>query len=347
MKTIKNLLMGGDEGDLDLTNLYQAGLPVFQQVLYRAFCYSLAVVIPPHALALLLFRHYELGILHLLIAPLYIYNAWCLLRRDTPLLSPGITLASTCLLFVAVFASGFHYIIYLAFCLTATFYVILEPRMARIANLVWVLTLGLISFRVFSVENTASLISSLIITGFLIDISAAILRRQEHMLEQLTVRDPLTNAYNRRALMESLEQAIALHDRYNTPTSLVMLDIDHFKNVNDSFGHREGDTALKNLVTALGERLRKTDRLCRYGGEEFVIVLNGITLEQAVQLAETFCEQLRNNQLIPQTPLTISCGVAEIQQGETSLDWLHRCDELLYQAKDNGRDQVVSELSQR
>lgn len=164
-------------------------------------------------------------------------------------------------------------------------------------------------------------------------------------LREQAIRDPLTNLYNRRFMEETLTLEIHRARRANSTVSLVMMDIDHFKSVNDQFGHRAGDFVLESLGQMLLANTRKSDVACRYGGEEFLIVLPGSSLEDAARRAEHFrlnFEAIRISGKDRSTNATMSIGVACFpDHGEDGEQVLNRADEALYQAKAAGRNCVV------
>lgn len=169
---------------------------------------------------------------------------------------------------------------------------------------------------------------------------------EEELLFQ-AIRDPLTGLFNRRYLEESLEREIAKSKRHKTPLGLIMLDIDHFKVFNDTYGHLAGDVVLTNLSDVLVTYSRREDIACRYGGEEFVLVLPGTS----VGVAKHRAEELRNivesrksvkyeKEKLPS--VTISLGVAVLPEHGTSREKLLAvADEALYSAKNAGRNKVV------
>lgn len=167
---------------------------------------------------------------------------------------------------------------------------------------------------------------------------AIITNRQRELLVELATIDPLTGAGNRRALDDKLQTVVALHRRNATPASLLLIDLDHFKAVNDLYGHSVGDQILCRVTEIINLRIRMTDSLYRIGGEEFVVVLEGQNLDQALHLAEQLRTLVETNELVPDHLVTISLGVAEIRDNEMGSDWLHRADEALYQAKRGGRN---------
>ena len=166
--------------------------------------------------------------------------------------------------------------------------------------------------------------------------SAAALHRAQLLkrLEQLALSDALTGAHNRRAWEERLESDLARSARDGEPVSVVILDLDHFKQFNDRHGHPAGDRLLKAAVARWRETLRRGDLLARYGGEEFAVLLPGAVEHDAVMLAE----RLRKD--VPGST-TCSVGVACWDGEETADELIERADRALYEAKDAGRDRTV------
>ncbi len=173
------------------------------------------------------------------------------------------------------------------------------------------------------------------------------LRENEILRDQLreqAIRDPLTNLFNRRYLQETLERELANAQRADHSVGVLMLDIDHFKRLNDTYGHKAGDLILQALGKLLHTLTRSSDVACRYGGEEFVIVMPGATVQFAAQRAE----QLRANVETMRVPFadttlraTLSLGVAAFpQQGNNGDQVLRAADTALYLAKTSGRNRV-------
>lgn len=167
---------------------------------------------------------------------------------------------------------------------------------------------------------------------------ALITNHQREQLLVLATKDPLTGAGNRRGLDAKLAEIVHSFQRSGANSSLVMLDLDHFKKVNDIHGHAVGDQILQSITEIINLRIRVTDSLYRIGGEEFVVVLEGANLHRAAHLAEQLRTLVDANELVPDHTVTISLGVAELKDGESPNDWLHRADEALYRAKDAGRN---------
>lgn len=185
------------------------------------------------------------------------------------------------------------------------------------------------------------------------DLDAANLRVQEQQrdLERLQSSvgvDFLTELPNRQRLDEFMRDLMNRAERYGQRFAIVIFDLDHFKSINDEFGHAAGDRVLRAIAQLLAEDKRASDFLARYGGEEFVLLLPQTALENAVRLAEKICERIRVRNFQFQTQpirLTVSAGVGEIVPGQDTADSLfERVDKALYRAKNEGRDRIcVSE----
>ena len=164
---------------------------------------------------------------------------------------------------------------------------------------------------------------------------------------RLTTVDGLTQIYNKRYFMEALDWELSRCRRYARALSLVMFDIDHFKQVNDSFGHLAGDYVLKALAEIIKGRIRREDVLARYGGEEFAVVLPEIDLAGATALAEKIRKLVEVHAFVFEKapiPLTVSLGVAALDEKVASSDdFIKVADERLYRAKEAGRNRVASD----
>ncbi len=161
-------------------------------------------------------------------------------------------------------------------------------------------------------------------------------------LERRAVTDPLTGLYNRLKIDELLQHELARVQRYGGALSVVLLDIDHFKAVNDNHGHTAGDRVLAKIGETLLSRTRRTDRVGRWGGEEFLIVCPSSSLEEAVRLAEDLCLTIREQDGPAAARVTASFGLAEYAAGESAEELIHRADLALYDAKRAGRNRVRS-----
>jgi diguanylate cyclase (GGDEF)-like protein len=163
-------------------------------------------------------------------------------------------------------------------------------------------------------------------------------------LRQQAIRDPLTGLYNRRFLEEALEKEVNRSQRHNNELTVMMLDMDHFKRFNDTFGHDAGDYVLKTLGKTLADRVRKEDIACRIGGEEMALILPDTNLEGAKVLADMLCNIIRRMHLTfhgqELGQLSVSIGIAGFpHHGHDGTELLKSADVALYNAKESGRDQ--------
>jgi len=170
--------------------------------------------------------------------------------------------------------------------------------------------------------------------------SALLRKRLELALEHEASFDKLTELYNRRKFEEVLAAEIRRSERYGQSFCLLLLDIDHFKSINDTYGHDQGDEALRAMGEVLRNQSRETDTAGRWGGEEFVLLLPETDIIGAQLVAETLRQQVENHDFGEVGPLTISTGITAHVPGDTSTSLFKRADQALYQAKNNGRNRT-------
>ena len=166
-----------------------------------------------------------------------------------------------------------------------------------------------------------------------------------HQLKHLATTDELTGVMNRRHFMDIFEREIASAERFGHAVSIAMVDIDHFKRINDQHGHATGDLALRKFCNHIEAHLRKTDILCRYGGEEFLIAMPFTDIDGAAHLLEKIRLSLSNIRIPNVRQITASFGVAQHFQEELLADVIARADSALYRAKESGRNKVLVDLS--
>ena len=167
----------------------------------------------------------------------------------------------------------------------------------------------------------------------------------EQKMMEMNVRDGLTGIYNRRHFESRLAAECERHRRYSRQLTLLMIDIDFFKAVNDTYGHQCGDLVLKEVTAGIASLIRKSDCLARYGGEEFCCLLPETSLDNALMLAELFRRHVEGVSLQHEShslKVTISVGVSEFLAEDTSETLLKKADEALYEAKRTGRNKVVT-----
>lgn len=164
------------------------------------------------------------------------------------------------------------------------------------------------------------------------------LKLEKSKYQKLAVTDPLTGALNREGISTIIKKALSVWASAKTPSVLILMDIDNFKRLNDQHGHDVGDCVLQEFVQLVQNNIRETDSLARWGGEEFVVISQGSTLENAESLAHKLCSAIAQHSFSAKG-VTCSFGLSRIQ---TDIEgWFKSADEALYQAKRNGRNQVV------
>jgi diguanylate cyclase len=164
-------------------------------------------------------------------------------------------------------------------------------------------------------------------------------------IQRVAEQDPLTGIPNRRALWRRLGEQLDRFNRYRESCSFIIIDVDHFKEVNDQYGHLNGDKVLQTIGRRLKDRLRKTDLYARYGGEEFCVLLPHQRAKDACIVAEELRMMIKSFEFIAgekQVHVTVSLGVTEFRVGDLMEDVIKRADEALYRAKELGRDRVIS-----
>lgn len=173
------------------------------------------------------------------------------------------------------------------------------------------------------------------------------LARREALIRTLSLTDALTGLGNRRHLDEALSNEKNRAQRYGKPATLIILDIDHFKRINDHYGHEAGDRVLQAIGALLRASLRQTDFAARMGGEEFVIIMPETSLSEGQASAERLRAAVAGNRLSELPDITASFGVAQLAADEPENQWLARADTALYQAKTGGRNRVVCAAGSR
>lgn len=211
------------------------------------------------------------------------------------------------------------------------------------------ITLNAISVAILAIEGSAftsgQTLASFIATAAVVSACAFIfaLRNefQRREMARLARRDALTGIRNRRSMDDALKLAASTANRTGSQYAMVVLDLDHFKDINDNHGHATGDRILVELTRLVEANTRQSDQLFRFGGEEFVILMPGVDREGLRAVVNSLRETLRTELNSPDGAVTASFGAALLEPGEDWESWLKRADDALYQAKDNGRNCIV------
>ncbi len=261
------------------------------------------------------------------------------MNREAFLSPPLVLLLSIALLLLSIYY-GQNYSLYLLYPLLVALPVLMKPR--------WAILLGVLSGLlaaplVFTQYDTTTAVVIGLSMGLTWLVSAWLvfaMTEQSRHLKDMAITDPLTGAYNRRYLELQAEKSLALWHRYERPASLLLVDIDYFKRVNDKYGHAVGDRAIKGLVDLISHRIRRADTLCRFGGEEFVLLLSETPIDDAEKVANKLRVAVAGENILPEGSLTISVGVAAVTDAGDLDHWLNLADTAMYLAKKNGRNRV-------
>lgn len=301
------------------------------------------VILTPFSINNFIQERYLLGIGSMAIVVILAINAWSIRRGRYYHLMILLGLVPAILFFLAlaIIKQG---IVGIVWCYPAiiSFYMILPERKAWIANVALLVITLPITWNIIDTPLAIRITATLLAVSAFSAIFTRVITDQQSNLEALAATDPLTGLFNRTLLQVSLEQAIQQTNRTGEPMTLITLDLDHFKTINDTLGHDAGDTVLQSVAGILHNRLRRIDKIFRLGGEEFLALLHGTDTGNSQQIAEELRKSVESLALFPDQSITVSIGVATFQPGEEWTTWMKRSDDNLYCAKQKGRNQVVA-----
>lgn len=225
------------------------------------------------------------------------------------------------------------------------FHFAMPRHKANLFSIVTLLATGGLMAHYIGTEITVRFTVTLTLTIVLINLALNIIEDLHHRLIEQAILDPLTGAFNRRHMDSCLDYAIERSKRAGAPATLLLIDVDHFKRINDTHGHVAGDRVLGEIVRVVSQRARKLDLLFRIGGEEFLLLLPDTREDSAAIVAEDIRIAVAAAALLKELRVTVSIGVSELHPGETASTWLKHADDAMYVAKNNGRDRVVHRTS--
>ena len=314
----------------------------FRQKATLGIALAAFILLTPFSINHIVQGHVYLGGGSLAVVLLLAGNAWSIWRgRYSPALTfLGIVPTIIFYLVLTIVNQG---IIGVLWCYPAviSFYFMLPERKAWIANgAMLALTLPQ-TWSVIEIPLAARVTATLLAVSVFAAVFVRVITEQQQKMRVQAVTDPLTGLFNRMLLAEMLEQAIGQSRRSKTPMTLLSLDIDHFKAINDSLGHDAGDAVLRGVGELLRKRARRVDKVFRLGGEEFLVLLYGADGHSAQRVAQELLGAIAAQPFLPETPVTVSIGAATLESDEDYQTWLKRVDANLYRAKSGGRNQVV------
>ena len=301
------------------------------------------IILAPFAVNNFVRGRFWMGVGALSITVIMGYHAWSITRgRYYPLIASGI-LAPLFIIFLALAISTQGMTGYLwSYPVTIVLYFMLPERQAWVANAILLPIVLPAAWRIFPNDVATRAAVTLITVSAFSVVFVRVMTDQQERLEKLVVTDSLTGLLNRASLQDTLEQAILQNSRFDVPMTIVSLDLDRFKVINDTLGHASGDIVLRGVGRLMNNRIRRTDKVFRLGGEEFLVLLYGTDREKGFRVAEELREAIATASLLPNRPVTASIGVATLQPNENWSTWMNRSDESLYQAKRKGRNRVVA-----
>jgi len=190
------------------------------------------------------------------------------------------------------------------------------------------------------ISDQKNIISALVILSTIIVILGLNGIRQNRLLKNLSQIDTLSGLYNRRFMNQKLEEEISKYKRYKTPFSILLIDVDFFKKINDTYGHDKGDFVIKQISSLMKQYTRNSDITSRWGGEEFLILATNTDLNAALSLGKNLLELIEKNDFKTKTSITVSIGISTFDDNLTQEKLLKLADDALYKAKENGRNRV-------
>lgn len=300
------------------------------------------IIVLPFSVNNLIHQRWFVGTASLVVLAILTSNAVALKHERKPVL-PIILLAPACIGFlITCFIRQGLIAAFWCYPTVVLFYFLLKPHQARVVNILILAIVVPVAGTLLPTEWATRFGATLAGVSVTSAIFVHLIHLQQQELRQMATLDPLTQVNNRLQLDLVLRAAQARYRRSQTPATLVALDIDHFKQINDRFGHAAGDLVLKQIATLLRTRLRATDTIFRTGGEEFLVLLELTPLGPAVEVAEQLRRRVADAQLLAEAPVTISLGVAQLEPDESLDTWIQRSDALLYHAKQTGRNRVAA-----
>ena len=277
----------------------------------------------------------------------FFFNGYAIYRgKKAPILFEILIIPAAAAIALSIIYQGV-YGTYWCYPLLLFFYFVLSRRTANLCGILLLVVVTVIVWQFVGWDVTVRFSASL---GLLIVMANIIVGAIDNLHRQLleqAIKDPLTGAFNRRYMIARLTDATAQKLRKDTIASVLALDIDFFKRINDELGHAAGDEVLTGMVNVIVGRVRQSDKLFRVGGEEFLVFLPETTETDAATVAEHLRRLIAETPLLADRSVTVSIGVSELRAGESLEDWTKAADDALYQAKETGRNRVVRRNSNR
>ena len=328
--------LGKDGGDSWLRRMRAD----FRLAMVTLFCVSATLVVTPFAFYRFMAGEYPVAIADTLLVTIFVAVMGFVWKTGRSDVAGTFTAAfgSTATLALLVFLDLNHSWIFAA--LVANFLLTSRPVAIALSSLL-ILSVAVVLQGAVPPLELATIVGVAILMSLFALIFASRVDSQHRQLTELAMYDPLTGAANRRMLQVDLATMVSQAGRSGESCALAVLDLDHFKQVNDDHGHEAGDQILMDLARIVQQSTRRSDLFYRFGGEEFVLLLPETSPDRARQAMDKLLRDIRAQLKGPSGPVTVSIGLASLMPGEEAADWLNRADRALYQAKDGGRDCLV------
>ena len=297
----------------------------------------------PFAIYHLAFQHVGIGIGAVITSLSLFLAAWSCHRKTYKTVYTFIWLTPFTTLFVAYLTNKIGISgTYWCYSTVLLYYFMMSERQAWISNIVFALINIPLAWQILETHEAIRFSVTFSLVCVYSAIFLRVISKQYSELREQAITDKLTGLYNRFLLQDSLEQAIHQTNRTGTAFTLISMDIDHFKKINDELGHDIGDNVLMQLGAFLKDFFRDSDKVFRTGGEEFLILVSNTDEAKSIDIAEKLRKGIENLSLIPNRVVTVSIGVAGLGSEKDWKQWMKVCDKNLYEAKNRGRNRVVS-----
>ena len=304
------------------------------------------VLLVPFSIFNLFFQNYTLALGNIAIVASLMFIAWSHYKaRAKPLfaflfLLPAISTVLIITIGIDAYAGAFW-----SYPAALCFFIILPGRWALAASACIVIVVGFVlsldQTPIFIIRLVATLSTTCLFAYFFTNQ----IERSLSRLNQMATIDPLTGLLNRTLLYDILNGMRQQKQTTATPASILVLDLDFFKSINDRYGHHGGDAVLEQTANVIRKTVRSSDQTFRLGGEEFLVVLSETDSSGATRVAENLRGEIEQMELPDQCRVTVSIGVAELQQDQSIDDWIKNADRNLYEAKNRGRNCVVAKAA--
>ena len=313
-----------------------------EESILMSFSYGGAISIFPFAVIRFMQGEFIVGLVDsILVLGMLLLGTYVYITHKTKIASLVLTVFALAGMTFVVHLKG-PSVVFWAYPTMVGVYFILPPRMAIKLTLLAAVSMAPALFDKMEFTAFIAVGMTLVVNNVFAFLFAKRMQRQKSQLTQLVRLDPLTGVGNRRSLNDKLDDIVALNNRKPQQMSLVVLDVDYFKRINDNYGHTAGDQVLIKLTEIINARIRETDCLYRFGGEEFVVVLTETNQETALKIAEQLRKLIEDADILENKSVTASLGVAEIIKGDNADSWIDRGDRAMYHAKETGRNKVCT-----